>query len=123
VGFVLAGLAPEVDRALILKHLPVPRTAWQWAAGVPEIILSAFAEELVLRGYLIPRLERVLKSTGEAVLVGAILFGLGHGYQGVHGVVEVALFGLVYGSIFAVTRRIWPLAIGHAAWNVFVFVT
>ena len=34
------------------------------------------------------------------------------------GAAYAALFGLVYGSAYLLLRRVWPLAIGHALYNI-----
>ena len=123
LGYLLAHLFPPPSHEEIRRFIPSPTTGVQWVIVVPIIFLMAFSEEIVMRGYLIPRLESILGSTGEAVLLSALLFGLGHGYQGLHGIVGTALFGLVYGAVFAITRRLWPLVIGHAALNIWLLAT
>jgi membrane protease YdiL (CAAX protease family) len=81
-----------------------------------------FSEELVARGYLIPRLERLLHSTLAAILVSAALFGLFHWQNGIFSVCNAILVGLVYGFAFAWTRRLWPLVIAHAVVDFSVFL-
>jgi len=92
--------------------------------GMPEYVLllfacsaSGFAEEAVMRGYLIPRFERLLESTWLPVLVTSLLFGSYHLYQGIAPAVGCVALGLVYAVVFCLSRRIWPLAIAHALHN------
>ena len=80
--------------------------------------LSAFAEEVVTRAYLITRLAVLLRSRGEAVLVAAIVFASYHAYQGAFGTAHAFVFGIVYGVAFLATGRLWPLVIGHALYNI-----
>lgn len=80
--------------------------------------LSALAEEVVTRAYLITRLAMLLRSRGEAVLVAAIVFASYHAYQGAFGTAHAFVFGIVYGVAFLATGRLWPLVIGHALYNV-----
>jgi membrane protease YdiL (CAAX protease family) len=80
-------------------------------------IAVGFSEELVARGYLIPRLERLLRSTWASVLVSAAVFGLLHWRSGVLTVCHAFLGGIVYGIAFAWTRRLWPVAIAHAMYD------
>ena len=61
---------------------------------------NGFAEELVIRGYLLTRLECLLRSTGWAILVTTALFASYHVYQGAIGVVGAAAMGLVYAIAF-----------------------
>jgi len=79
--------------------------------------MNGFAEELVMRGYLIPRFERLLNSTWGSLLLTTVLFATYHCYQGPSGVVNALEFGLIYGSAFCVFRRVWPLALAHAVSN------
>jgi membrane protease YdiL (CAAX protease family) len=75
---------------------------------------NGFAEELVMRGYLFPRLERLLGSSFRSLIVTTLLFAAYHVYQGTAGVLSALSFGLVYGLAFWKLRRLWPLALGHA---------
>jgi membrane protease YdiL (CAAX protease family) len=57
------------------------------------------------------------------VLATATLFGLAH-YpgQGVPGVQQALVVGLVFGTIFAVRGRIWMLMSAHAAFDLAAIV-
>jgi membrane protease YdiL (CAAX protease family) len=95
-----------------------PHGAGDHILMVVKYALSAFAEELVTRAYLITRLKVLLRSRGEAVLFAALLFACYHTYQGPVGAIHALVFGLTYGVIFLVIGRVWPLAIGHALYNI-----
>lgn len=96
-------------------------------AALPAMLFAVtigagFGEETVFRGYLF---ERFGKLSGSAVwaktlivIITAIWFGLVHYFgQGLAGVQQATIVGLVYGSIFAVTGRIWTLMFAHAAFD------
>jgi len=60
-------------------------------------------------------------ATAKAVIVllTAGLFGLAHqADQGVAGMQQATITGLVFGTAFALTGRIWPVMIAHAAFDV-----
>jgi membrane protease YdiL (CAAX protease family) len=78
---------------------------------------NGFAEELVMRGYLLVRLERLLQSTLAAVLISTALFASYLLYQGVAGVNSAAAIGLFYAIMFCIFRRLWPLCLAHALTN------
>lgn len=80
-------------------------------------LANAFAEELAMRGYLIPRFERLLGSSLKAVLLSSVLFGSYHLYQGPYGAGSALVLGLVYGAIFCWSRRLWPVVAAHALRN------
>jgi membrane protease YdiL (CAAX protease family) len=52
------------------------------------------------------------------VVLSAAWFGLIHyPVQGIAGVQQATIFGLVFGTIFALTGQIWMLMIAHAAFD------
>lgn len=90
---------------------------------VNVIVAAGFGEEIVYRGYLFERLGKLLGTRVLAkaaiVVMGAAIFGAAHyGNQGLAGVQQAAIVGLVFGTFFAVTNRLWPLIIAHAAFDV-----
>lgn len=88
-----------------------------WLLAVGQVS-SALSEEIVTRAYLIKRLSILLRSRAEAILVAAALFASYHLYGGFGHVVYTFLFGCAYGLAFLFLRRVWPLALGHATYNV-----
>ncbi len=52
------------------------------------------------------------------VSITAAWFGWEHyALQGLAGVEQAAIVGVVFGTIFALTRRIWMLIVAHAAFD------
>jgi membrane protease YdiL (CAAX protease family) len=99
------------------------------SAGVPACLLTlaaclagGFTEELAMRGYLIPRLERLLRSTWLAVLVTCLLFGSYHLYQGAGPAIALAAGSLVHAFVFCTCRRLWPLCLAHALHNFLIYI-
>jgi hypothetical protein len=97
-------------------------------AALPEMLFdvvlgAGFGEELVYRGFLFERLRRLLGNergtTIAIVLLTAALFGAIH-YpgQGLAGAEQATVVGLVFGTIFAMTGRLWMLMFAHAAFDV-----
>ena len=86
------------------------------------IVRAGFGEETVFRGYLFERFGKLFGSSVRAktliVLLTAGWFGLAHlSQQGLAGVEQGTIVGLVFGTIFAVTGRIWMLMFAHAAFD------
>ena len=86
------------------------------------IVGAGFGEEVVWRGWMFERLGRILGTSAGAkaaiVVIAAALFGLAHyPEQGLPGVQQAVIFGLVLGGIFAVTGRLWMLICTHAAFD------
>jgi membrane protease YdiL (CAAX protease family) len=86
------------------------------------IVSAGFGEETVFRGFLFERLGKLFGSRTWAKAAIVVLtsagFGIAHyASQGLPGVQQATIFGLVFGSIFAITGRIWMWMITHAAFD------
>ena len=97
-------------------------------AAIPGMLFAViagagFGEEMMFRSFAFERLRRLL-GTGVAasafIVVGtSIWFGAAHyGFQGVPGVQQATIVGLVFGTIYAVTQRIPMLMVAHAAFDI-----
>ena len=86
------------------------------------IVGAGFAEETLFRGYLFERLGKLFGTGAGAkvsiVLLTSALFALGHySNLGLPGVEQAMITGLVFGTIFAITGRIWMVMCAHAAFD------
>ncbi len=96
-------------------------------AALPGAVYSmiagaGFGEETVFRGYLFERFGKLfgpgVRAKTLIVLLTAVWFGLGHySLQGLAGAEQGTIVGLVFGTIYAVTGRIWTLMVAHAAFD------
>ena len=93
-------------------------------AAIPGILLTilvaAVGEETLFRGYLFERLGKALGPSvgaqGTIVLLTSFWFGLNHFVlMGAAGFENAAVFSLVFGAVYAVTRRLWLLMFAHFA--------
>jgi uncharacterized protein len=89
--------------------------------------LTAFGEELVYRGYLMNRMAELaggsVTSWALSCVIASILFGVGHLYQGLTGVVAAGLGGLVYGALYLWSgRNLWMPIIAHGVFDTVAFV-
>lgn len=99
-----------LERALQAGGLSAPSTplpSFLAARGLAEYLLAsllvvvvAVAEETIFRGYLILRLKAVTASPAAAVVLSAVIFSLGHGYEGSAGVVTVGVMGLTFALVY-----------------------
>lgn len=98
------------ENLLRLAGLSVPATplpSFMVARGMAEIVLAvvlvvvvALAEETIFRGYLILRLKAITPSPYATALLSAVIFSLGHGYEGSAGIVTVGFMGLIFALIY-----------------------
>jgi len=95
-----------------------PETPTECVLLVVALAANAFAEELVVRGYLIPRLEDATASLPFAIVASAGLFASYHLYQGLGGMLLIFVTGLIYGVGFVLVRRLWPFVVAHFLWGV-----
>lgn len=89
---------------------------------IPVMIVKAgFGEETFFRGYLFERLGKLLGKSTVAriitVLLTSMLFGLLHYDQGISGIEQAMITGIVFGTIFAITRELWMLMCIHTAFD------
>ena len=109
----LASRAAGPEHAASVQSL-LPRHPIDVALWVALSISAGFAEELVFRGYLFTQFRALTRSTGLALVLQAVLFGVSHGYQGVRSCVTITVYGLFFGALALRTRSLRPGMIAHA---------
>jgi hypothetical protein len=95
---------------------PEPRSALYNGLLPFFLLVSAFFEELLFRGYLWDRLRRLTKRPWLALGVTATLFTAYHPYSGWQ-MLNVFAFGLVLGLFHWKGRSLPRLVLAHAAFN------
>jgi membrane protease YdiL (CAAX protease family) len=133
VGIVFGCAFKLLMKAIVMPLLDAPaiNPAYHYLVGNPAalpglvftmIVGAGFGEETIFRGYLFERLGKLF-GTGvgakvSIVLLTSAVFALGHyANLGLPGVEQAMMTGLVFGTIFAVTGRIWMVMCAHAAFD------
>jgi membrane protease YdiL (CAAX protease family) len=115
-----------VARAAGLNLTVQPSTLTDTWWRLPLLILSAagnaWAEEVLLTGYLLTRLRQLGWSPNRSVLVSALVRGSYHLYQGIGGGVGNVVLGLVFGRVWQRTGRLWALVGAHTLIDVVAFL-
>lgn len=135
---LLGGSAFGVVLKLVMKALVMPllgapaiNAPYHYLAGntaalplmiATVLVSAAFAEEVVFRGYLFERLGALLGTSRAALaatlLISAALFAAAHyGGQGLPGVEQAAVTGLVIGGVYAWRKELWTPMVVHAAFD------
>lgn len=83
-----------------LPSLIAEKTAPEFLLAAVMVVVVALAEETIFRGYLILRFRNITANTAATALLSAVIFSLGHGYEGSAGVVTVGVMGLVFSLIY-----------------------
>jgi len=119
-GILLEGFQLFVSQPLLVRWLhkqPDLETfralhgnlKWTLIALVGVWTLAAFGEEMVYRGYLMNRVAGLFNRTRSAWIISLIAvhvgFGLAHAYQGLTGVIDEGLMGLLLGLVYLRSGR------------------
>jgi uncharacterized protein len=91
-----------------------PRGAVEVTLWVIMSLTSGFCEEVVYRGHLQRQILGLTGSAVLAVLAQAVIFGVGHWYQGVKMVVVITVLGAVFGILAQWRKSLRPGMISHA---------
>jgi len=138
IGSIFVGTVFGVGFKLVMKAIVMPllsapavNPSYHFLAGNTAalpwmlyiiIIGAGFGEETLFRGWMFERFGKLLGEGKSAkiaiVLVTSNWFGLAHyPNQGLPGVQQAMIVGLVFGSIFAVSGSIFMLMVAHAAFD------
>jgi uncharacterized protein len=138
VKTIVTGIALGIALKFAMKAIVMPlfcapplNQAYQFVVGnaavIPlmlytMIVTAGFGEETFYRGWMFERLGKLFgQSTGAKiaiVLITTVLFASVHYLeQGIPGVEQAFVTGLVFGSIFAITGQIFLLMVAHAAFD------
>lgn len=95
-----------------------------WRAPILIVIAfaNAFAEEVIVVGYLLTRLKQLRVSPWMALACSALLRGAYHLYQGFGAGLGNIAMGLVFGYTWQRSGRLWPLILAHAVIDTVAFV-
>lgn len=126
---VVSRLVLVVTAALVYR--PILEEATQAQRGIeatlPPMNVPAMAvlmtfiviwEEVVFRGFLLTRLQAVFRRWWLTILVGSVVFGLVHGYQGWLAMAMVTLMAVIMGIVFVWRRSLLPTMVLHWIHNV-----
>jgi CAAX protease family protein len=134
---ILGGIVLGIGLKLLLKALILPllgaqaiNPAYHYLAGntpllpaaIWAMLVAGFGEETVFRGFLFERFGKLFGGTRGAklaiLIVTSLLFALAHfREQGLAGVEQASVTGLVFGGVFLVAGNLWVPMIAHAAFD------
>jgi membrane protease YdiL (CAAX protease family) len=97
----------------------IPRGILERLVWIPVALSAGFCEEVAFRGYLQKQFQAITGSAGWAVLIQAIVFGIGHLYEGMGQVGRIALFGVLFGLLAVWRNSLRPGMITHAWSDIF----
>jgi uncharacterized protein len=125
IAFILISGGAIQGLAYLLHAVPpqgmrdmMPQTLAEMIAWVPLSLTGGFCEELIFRGYLQRQFTAFTHSLAGGIVVQAVAFGLGHGYQGWKLMSLITIYGACFGLLAHWRRSLRPGMIGHALQDV-----
>jgi CAAX protease family protein len=97
----------------------LPQGMLESLAWIPVALSAGFCQEVAFRGYLQKQFEAITGSAGWAVVIQAVVFGVGHFYEGVGAVGRITLFGVLFGLLAVWRKSLRPGMITHAWSDIF----
>ncbi len=121
-GLGLYLVAHAVGASLTVLPSTLTDTWWRLPVLVLAAAGNAFAEEVLLTGYLLTRLRQLGWSENAGLAASALLRGCYHLYQGFGGFIGNLVMGAVFGRVWQRTGRLWALVGAHLLLDVVAFV-
>jgi uncharacterized protein len=86
-------------------------------------LTAGITEELVFRGYILPRLTMLLKNSNLSIVISSVLFGILHfGYGTFNQVIGPLLLGVVFAIHYNKYRNIKIIILCHFLWDLNVML-
>lgn len=119
-AMILLGHAQHeaAQRVGALQGLIAGASLWQ---VLPALVVLAVLEEVLFRGFLLPRVRHLTGEWWVAVLLVQLLFGLGHVYEGVFAVAQTMVIGVYFSVVFLWRVHLGSAIAAHAAFNSVMF--
>jgi membrane protease YdiL (CAAX protease family) len=133
IGIVFGVAFKFLMKAIVMPLLGGPpiNQAYHWVAGNTAalpfmlflmIVVAGWGEETLYRGWMFERLGKLFGTSVWArtsiVVLTSVVFALPHSVdQGIPGAEQALMTGLVFGTIFALSGRIFLLMVLHAAFD------
>lgn len=92
----------------------LPQSGADAAVWVSLSIVAGFVEEILFRGYLQQQIGILAGNVYVGLLVSALIFGAGHGYEGIRNMVRIFVFGALFGILAIWRKSLRPGMIAHA---------
>lgn len=100
-------------------HGLLPQGTLQSLGWLPLALSAGFCEEVAFRGYLQKQFQAITGSGMWAVVIQALVFGIGHLYEGMSAVRRITLFGVLFGLLALWQKSLRPGMIAHAWSDIF----
>lgn len=115
IGFLLTMRIVLGNNATATRAITtlLPRTTTEMIAFVSLSVTAGFCEEFLFRGYLQRQFFAWSGRVEVAVVLQAVVFGIGHLYQGWKGALTITLYGALFGILAVMRKSLRPGMIQH----------
>jgi len=110
----LHNLQKSVDDAVRILGPMAPHTYLEAGFFVLLSVCAGLFEEIIFRGYLQRQFGALGRNAVIGIVASAVIFGLGHGYQGPRNMVVIAVFGSFFGILAHFRKSLRPGMMTHA---------
>ena len=107
----------EVRRRMGHLERMLPATPNELSWFMRLAVTAGICEELLYRGYLLWYLTHWMGLV-QAGAISALLFGIGHAYQGLRGAITTGLVGAFMVGVYALSGSLYPAMVIHALMDV-----
>ncbi len=111
---IVARLVHATGMAEAARRL-APQSLFESILWIALSVTAGICEETIFRGYLQRQFVAWTRSAPVGVLLSAVLFGVGHIYQGTKATVVIGVYGLMFGILAEVRQNLRPGIMTHAA--------
>lgn len=115
VGYAVGLRGPgQLEAAKKTLGMLAPHTGAELAVWFALSATAGFCEEIIFRGYLQTQVGALSGSIWVGVLAQAAVFGASHAYEGWQRMIQIAVFGAMFGLLAVWRRSLRPGMLAHA---------
>ena len=128
VAFIVAriGITDTTSSEEVGTILHILNNQYSSLVWIPILVVTlltvGYVEELFFRTYLIFRFRQLGLDRLKTVVLSALLFSVGHGYQGAVALFFAFVAGLILGALWYRHPHLHAFAVGHTLYNVTALV-
>jgi len=114
LGYALGLARPgQIDSAKKLAGMLAPHTLPGLGIFVLLSVTAGFVEEIIFRGYLQRQFAALSGNVYIGLVASALVFGAGHGYEGIRRMLLIFVFGTMFGALALWRKSLRPGMMAH----------
>lgn len=99
-----------------------PQTLVQLVLWFFVCFSAGICEELLFRGYMLRQFTSLRGKLWMGIIFSSLIFGCSHGYEGIAGMIQVTIFGILFCLLLLKTKSIRPGMIAHGWFDFFLAI-